>query len=404
MLARVNERPSGLLKIRTSDNRPSFGQAGNEYRQSLALKRWHRECSAMRSMSSLFQLAILVFSLFTIAGCAAPRTLEGNARPDAAVSAAPENDGLTLITQYGCANCHDPGDGSLAGQSSALRNTETFGTNLTPDPDTGLGDWSDEAIARALREGVDSDDQPLCPSMPRYPQITEPAMTTLIDYLRSLPPVRNATPDSICPPLKPGDAMDAGVPVDASPALADLDTHANIDLRQTTVSAGGVADMAVRDCHLLINEVATGTLIDPRDEFVEVINPCTADIDMSGVVLVYRSASGSIDHSLVYFTGRLAHGARLVCGGPHYSGRADAWYFATSLAESAGGLALVDATGSQIDSVGWGKASNAFVRTSPAHAPPRSQSLGRLPDGADTNDNARDFSVTRMPTPGMPNL
>ncbi|MEZ5904068.1 MAG: c-type cytochrome [Geminicoccaceae bacterium] len=60
--------------------------------------------------------------------------------------------------------------------------------NLTP---TGLGDWSDAEIARAIREGVSRDDRPLMPPMAfaYYKNISEPDMAAIIAYLRSLPPM-----------------------------------------------------------------------------------------------------------------------------------------------------------------------------------------------------------------------
>jgi hypothetical protein len=77
------------------------------------------------------------------------------------------------------------------------------------------------------------------------------------------------------------------------------------------------------------------------------------------------------------------------------------------MAATAGGIGLRDPTGKLVDSVGYGTATNAFVETRPAPAPPASAPPGssaiRLPDGTDTNDNGADFTVTAAPTPGAPN-
>jgi hypothetical protein len=68
---------------------------------------------------------------------------------------------------------------------------------------------------------------------------------------------------------------------------------------------------------------------------------------------------------------------------------------------------LRDPNGKLLDSVGYGTATNAFVETRPAPAPPATASPGssgiRLPDGTDTNDNGADFRLTATPTPGAPN-
>jgi hypothetical protein len=44
--------------------------------------------------------------------------------------------------------------------------------NLTPDPETGAGTWSDDMLARAIREGISHDGRTLFPMMP-YPQYKE---------------------------------------------------------------------------------------------------------------------------------------------------------------------------------------------------------------------------------------
>jgi hypothetical protein len=65
--------------------------------------------------------------------------------------------GSELAAIGNCEVCHTtPGDKSYAG-SRAL--PTPFGTiyssNITPDSETGIGNWSEEAFRRALRDGVD---------------------------------------------------------------------------------------------------------------------------------------------------------------------------------------------------------------------------------------------------------
>jgi mono/diheme cytochrome c family protein len=61
--------------------------------------------------------------------------------------------------------------------------------NLTPDP-TGLKDWTDAQIAKAIREGVDRSGQHYKPPMgfDFYKTINDADMSALIAYLRSLKP------------------------------------------------------------------------------------------------------------------------------------------------------------------------------------------------------------------------
>jgi hypothetical protein len=113
--------------------------------------------------------------------------------------------GAAFVAQRGCPTCHQPSDhaGTLAGQLTPVAGTQAYGANLTPDPATGLGDWADIAIVRAIRFGVDDTGNALCPSMPRYADMGDVEADAILAYLHSLPPVVRAIPASSCPPIKP---------------------------------------------------------------------------------------------------------------------------------------------------------------------------------------------------------
>jgi mono/diheme cytochrome c family protein len=68
--------------------------------------------------------------------------------------------------------------------------------NITPDPDTGIGTWSDDEIARAIQEGVDKNGRALFPVMPyqMFRHLDDEDLASIVVYLRSIPPVRNALP------------------------------------------------------------------------------------------------------------------------------------------------------------------------------------------------------------------
>jgi hypothetical protein len=69
-------------------------------------------------------------------------------------------------------------------------------SNLTPDPETGAGTWTDDQLARAIREGIGHDGRALFPLMPyeRYRQMSDEDLASVIVYLRSVPAVKNALP------------------------------------------------------------------------------------------------------------------------------------------------------------------------------------------------------------------
>ena len=99
--------------------------------------------------------------------------------------------------------------------------------NLTPDPETGIGTWTDDQLARAIREGIGHDGRTLFPIMPyqRFREMSDEDLASIVVYLRSLPPVRNPLPKSNVPfPVKYL-INGAPQPVEA-PVAADLSTPA----------------------------------------------------------------------------------------------------------------------------------------------------------------------------------
>lgn len=65
--------------------------------------------------------------------------------------------------------------------------------NITPDPETGIGNFTDGEIARAMRYGVKRDGSPLMNFMPFY-DLSDKDLTAIISYLRSTEPVKNKRP------------------------------------------------------------------------------------------------------------------------------------------------------------------------------------------------------------------
>lgn len=76
--------------------------------------------------------------------------------------------------------------------------------NITPDPDTGAGTWSDDLLARAIREGIGHDGRALVPDpigMPykNFRHMSDKDLASVIVYLRSIESVRNALPTTELP-------------------------------------------------------------------------------------------------------------------------------------------------------------------------------------------------------------
>jgi mono/diheme cytochrome c family protein len=65
--------------------------------------------------------------------------------------------------------------------------------NITPDPETGIGAWTDGEKIRAIREGISRDGTALFPMMPyeRFRNMSDEDVMSLVAYLNSLPPVKH---------------------------------------------------------------------------------------------------------------------------------------------------------------------------------------------------------------------
>lgn len=104
--------------------------------------------------------------------------------------------GAYLAVAAGCENCHtdkEHGGPRFAGGVALPTPFGTFyGPNITPDPETGIGRWTDAQFLRALRDGVRADGANLYPAFP-YPSftgITDDDALAIKAYLFSLRPVR----------------------------------------------------------------------------------------------------------------------------------------------------------------------------------------------------------------------
>jgi mono/diheme cytochrome c family protein len=118
--------------------------------------------------------------------------------------------GRYLVENLGCFECHGEHDWTKH-DAPLVEGTRGAGyaefpmaglpgrvipPNITPDPETGAGNWTDDMLARAIREGIGHDGRALFPFMP-YPDfshMSDEDLASVIVYLRSIPPIRKALP------------------------------------------------------------------------------------------------------------------------------------------------------------------------------------------------------------------
>jgi mono/diheme cytochrome c family protein len=118
--------------------------------------------------------------------------------------------GRYLVENLGCFECHGEHDWTKH-DAPMVEGTRGAGyadfplaglpghvvpPNITPDPETGAGTWTDDQLARAIREGIGHDGRALFPFMP-YPHfrsLSDEDLASVIVYLRSIPPIHKALP------------------------------------------------------------------------------------------------------------------------------------------------------------------------------------------------------------------
>jgi mono/diheme cytochrome c family protein len=120
-----------------------------------------------------------------------------------------ENDaviyGRYLVAVIGCYHCHsqkakklnyldaEKTKGYLTG-GMKLKDPEgkrLKGPNLTPDKETGIGNFTKEDFRKAITEGVTPSGKKLSPPMPKFTHLTDKQINALYSYLQSLPPVHH---------------------------------------------------------------------------------------------------------------------------------------------------------------------------------------------------------------------
>ena len=143
------------------------------------------------TMRPLGQIAVVAA---ICSACAAEPLAPGAAPPRASFDPALIAKGAQLAAIANCQVCHTAEGGkSFAGGRPIETPFGTFyGTNITPDPDTGIGGWSEQAFARALREGIDRDGRHLYPAFPYeyYTRLADEDLRALYAYIATREPVR----------------------------------------------------------------------------------------------------------------------------------------------------------------------------------------------------------------------
>jgi len=102
--------------------------------------------------------------------------------------------GEYLTVAGNCASCHTTSDGEFmaGGLSFATPFGTLYSTNITPDPETGIGNWSDWDFLNSMRHGVRPNGEHLYPAFPytSFTKVPNEDVAAMFAYLRSIPPIK----------------------------------------------------------------------------------------------------------------------------------------------------------------------------------------------------------------------
>ena len=107
-----------------------------------------------------------------------------------------------------CGNCHSQRDaqgrpipelGLSGGEVFDEPIFKAYSANITPDPETGIGKWTEAQLVRAIREGVRPNGTMIGPLMPIpfYHGMSDEDALALAVYLKAQKPIKNAVPKSV---------------------------------------------------------------------------------------------------------------------------------------------------------------------------------------------------------------
>ena len=102
-----------------------------------------------------------------------------------------------------------------------------YARNITPDPETGIGTWTDDEIMRAITQGINKNGDTLFPIMPyaNFNHMAKSDLLSIIAYIRTLKPIKNKIPErQLMIPISiayPGPALQPSVDANVAPPESD---------------------------------------------------------------------------------------------------------------------------------------------------------------------------------------
>ena len=102
-----------------------------------------------------------------------------------------------------------------------------YARNITSDPETGIGTWTDDEILRAITQGINKKGDTLFPIMPyaNFNHMAKSDLLSIIAYVRTLKPIKNTIPErQLMIPISmayPAPALQPSVDANVAPPESD---------------------------------------------------------------------------------------------------------------------------------------------------------------------------------------
>ncbi len=202
-------------------------------------------------MKKLFILSTIIFFTLTAAYVTSCNTADSTA--DDAVSKEDSINAVIARGRYlavnvaGCADCHSTRDftkygGPVVNGTQGMGGFEfdqklagipgvVYARNITPDPETGIGTWTDDEILRAITQGINKNGDTLFPLMPYYSynRMAKEDLLSIIAFIKTLKPIKNKVPERqlLIPPslFYSAAILQPSIDNNTKPPLSDLVKH-----------------------------------------------------------------------------------------------------------------------------------------------------------------------------------
>jgi mono/diheme cytochrome c family protein len=218
-----------------------------EFFQSLVANIFlHQTANQMRKFFVVTALLITCMSAIYFAAC-------NNSKTGSEPVANTNEDSIKKVLERGeylavhvaaCIHCHSQRDfskysgpvvpGTEGGGGGLFDHTildaipgTLYGKNITPDPETGIGTWTDDEILRAITQGINKNGDTLFPIMPyaNFNRMAKEDLLSIVAYIKTLKPIKNKVPErKLMIPISmayPGPALQKSVDGNVRPSASD---------------------------------------------------------------------------------------------------------------------------------------------------------------------------------------